>query len=181
LENLVLKTLTDFDYVRAAESPAAELVVQIAEVERKISAIQAGKETENAGTPRQQKARALLDGTPAVDPQTEAALVEELAILREALAMQRKAVAAARSRASDEISKAAKPAYDAIVKRMGKALTALAEIVKEEEGFREALLADDVSFVGTIPPMNFVPAPNVDLPERVAAWHKEAAERGYRV
>ena len=102
-----------------------------------------------------------------------------IAATRRAIDLQRQIVAAVRGKVSKEICASLRPKYRRIIEQTACVLVQLADLVKKERDFREALIDGDVAFVGWIPPLT----PFGNHPEKnlgsIGAYLIDAENLGY--
>ncbi|HWB00413.1 MAG TPA: hypothetical protein VG713_18090 [Pirellulales bacterium] len=106
------------------------------------------------------------------------AIAEHLAIVDRAIEMQTEVVDRLAREVNNRICRDARPVYVAIVGKMKAALMQAAEVIAEEERFRDKFREGGLSFVAGLYPLGF-PGGHLDLNEHsstISYWLREAAE-----
>jgi hypothetical protein len=138
--------------VAAAESKLNELKAELAKAERERDALAKSRPDVSD---RDRAALAMIGGHSADGSSTGNVdeLADKIATLRRAIELQTAARDQAAAEASKQIAEAARPAYEALLKRGAKAMRDVVAFIKAEADFREQLTDSDVRFAAELRPM----------------------------
>lgn len=174
-------TVQDHPEYREAADKLAELRERFAALDAEIEAARRSRAEIPAPSSRiEDQARELLSGggaavaTRLVTLEAIDEMTHRRGVLKEAIRLQEQRVEAVRGEIGREIAMAARPEYEAIVRRMAAAVQALSEAADEEAAFRERMNDQRISFASVVPPMPLESARLSVYGSRANRWADEA-------
>lgn len=146
------------DYRQAVDRLSA-LREEHASLDREIDAARVSRAQVPARTSRlEDEARTLLSGEGGGTAVAVASLeaIDKMSrrrnVIAEAIRLQKLHVEKAKGVRDREIATAARPEYEAIIRKLAEALVALSDVAEEEGSFRDRFLEQGISFASVIPP-----------------------------
>lgn len=187
-QNEVVFDLMSYEGYRKTWDELMALRQRITQAEKEASELQTEGRPESVKSQRERQVQAVLSG---VEPD-EVKPIEQwrenlskanqrIHLLKEAEREQVRRLEQERLKASGLVCEAIRPNYAEIVKEMAKHLTALGEVILEEQAIREDLNDGQIAYQAhdLLPHPCLSPGSPLDYTSRLSYWLREAVRLGY--